>query len=412
MNNRYIVSIVAIVLSLFSIIYVGVQVAGLMQSGYTTETVYQMTVSQTVSVQGVFVREEVAIPIDSEGKVVSPFYSVGSKVAVNTELGSIYDDLSAVRAQYRAQNIQTTVGALERAQESVGSTDVIRPETLNGQIADYTAQLISMRDSQDFSSLSELRGSLTEAMAKRAIVVDGVTDYSAQITALKENLSELESLASSQTQSFTSTAAGYFVDHVDGYEDVMTAEYLETLSASQLKDWLAGYTGYNGSQSAVKIVTNHRWIFAAAVDEEQMRLLSNIDSVTLNFPGIQDGVKVSIASVEREEETGLYKVEFEGDLVNETLLSSRVLTAEIRIRDYTGIRIPKEAIRFVDGQKGVYIQSGSKIYFRYIDQIYETTDYVLSRSYYEDGLEGEEYVKLYDTVVVGGKGLYDEKLVQ
>lgn len=412
MNNRYIVSIAAIVLSVFSIIYVGVQAAGFMQSGYTTETVYQMTVSQTVSIQGVFVREEVAIPIDSAGKVVSPYYSVGSKVAVNTELGSIYNDMSAVRAQYRAQNIETTVSALESAQESSGSTDVVRPETLNGQIAEYASQLISMRDNQDFSSLSSVRGSLTEAMAKRAIVVDGVTDYSARITALKESLSELESLASSQTQSFTSTAAGYFVDHVDGYEDVMTKEYLDSLSASQLAEWLAGYPGYNGSQSAVKIVTNHRWIFAAAVDEDQMRLLSNIDSVTLSFPGLQDGVKAAIVSSERESETGLYKVEFEGDLVNEALLSSRVLTAEIRIRDYTGIRIPKEAIRFVDGQKGVYVQNGSKIRFRYIDQIYETTDYVLSRSYYEDGLEGEEYVKLYDTIVVGGKGLYDEKLVQ
>ncbi len=412
MSSRRIVTAVAIVLSLFSIIYVGVQAAGLLQSGYTTETVYQMSVSQSVSVQGVFVREEVPIPIDSAGRVVSPLYSVGTKVAVNTELGSIYDDMSAVRAQYRAQNIQTTASALERAQEAVTSTDVIRPETLNGQIADSMAQLVAMRDSRDLSGLSEIRGQLTEAMAKRAIVVDGVEGYSERIAALKNDLSELESLASSQTQTFTSTAAGYFVDHVDGYEETMTKEYLDTLSASELRDWLAGYSGYNGSQSAVKIVTNHRWIFAASVDEEQMRLLSNIDSVLLNFPGVEENVKTSIISTEREEETGLYKVEFEGDLVSEPLLSSRVLTAEIDIRTYTGIRIPKGAIRFQDGQKGVYVQNGSKIHFRYIDQIYETTDYVLSRPYYEGELGAEEYVKLYDTVVVGGKGLYDEKLVQ
>ncbi|MGI5894438.1 MAG: HlyD family efflux transporter periplasmic adaptor subunit [Candidatus Merdivicinus sp.] len=411
MNDR-IIRIAAFLLSIFLIVYVGVQLAGFTDSGYTTQTVYEQTVTQSLSIQGVFVREEVPIPIDSAGKVVSPLYSVGTKVAINTQLGSIYQDTSAVRAQYRAQNLTTTISALEKAQASISSSDVVRPDTLNGQIAEYTSQLITMRDEQDFSGIQDLKGKLTESMAKRAIVVDGVTDYSAQISALQSNLTELQTLADSQTEEFTSTAAGYFVDHVDGYEETMTREYVDSMTASQLQEWLNGYTGYHGSQEAVKIVSNHRWMFAAVVNEEQMQTLSNIGKVTLRFPGMKEDVTAEIVSAEREESTGLYKIEMEGDLVSEALLSSRVQTAEIIIREYKGIKIPKDAIRFLDGQKGVYVQTGNKIYFQYIDQIYETTDYVLSKSYYKGGTEGDDYVKLYDTVVVKGKGLYDEMLIQ
>lgn len=410
MNER-IIKISAFVLSAFLILYVGVQLVGAGRNQFTVQTVYAQSVTRSVSIEGVFVRDEVPIPIDSAGKVVSPLYSVGSKVAIHTELGSIYEDTSALRAQYRAQNLQTMISSLEKAQDSISSTDVVKPETLNGKIAEYTAQLISMRDEQNLSEVASIKGNLMEMMAKRAIVLDGVTDYSAQITALKESLAELTELASSQTQTFTSTVAGYFVDHVDGLEETMTREYLDSLTATGLQEWLAGYTGYQASQSAVKIVTSHRWIFAAVVNEEQMQTLSNIEKVTLRFPGMKEDVSAKIVEAEREEESGLYKIELEGDLVNENLLSSRVQTAEIIIQEYTGIKIPKEAVRFQDGVPGVYVQTGNKVEFRYIEQIYETTEYILSKPYYKGGAEGGDYVKMYDTIVVKGKGLYDGMLL-
>ena len=66
----------------------------------------------------------------------------------------------------------------------------------------------------------------------------------------------------------------------------------------------------------------------------------------------------------------------------------------------------------MDDEMGVYVQTGSKIYFRYIDMIYETTDFILSAPYYQGGTDGSGYVKMYDTIVVKGKDLYDGKLVQ
>lgn len=409
MNDR-VIRISALILSVFLIVYVGVQVAGKRSQEYTVQTVYDQTVTQSISVEGVFVRDETVIPIDTGG-VVTPLYSVGTKVAVNTKLGDVYSDQTAVRAQYQAQNLEASISALQKAQSTTSNTDVVKPETLNGQTADYVAQLIAARDSQNFSNLADIKSGMLETMAKRAIVVDGVENYNDRISQLQAQLQDVQSLVSSQIHSFTSTASGYFVDHVDGLEGTMTREYLDSLDATGLQDWLAGYTGYQADQSAVKIVTNHRWVFATVVTEEQMQALSNISKVTLRFPGSED-ITCTISESQREEETGLYKLYLEGDSVNEYLLGSRVQTAEIVIEEYRGIKIPKEAIRFVDDQMGVYIQNGNKIYFRLIDQIYETTDYILSYPYYQGSADAGQYVKMYDTIVVKGKDLYDGKLVQ
>lgn len=409
MNDR-VIRISVIILSVFLIVYVGVQIAGNRAQEYTVQTVYDQTVTQSISVEGVFVRDETVIPIDTGG-VVTPLYSVGTKVAVNTKLGDVYNDQTAVRAQYQAQNLDASISALQKAQTTTSNTDVVKPETLNGQTASYVSQVIAARDNQDFSSLADIKSGLLETMAKRAIVVDGVENYNDRITELQSQLQDVQSLVSSQIHSFSSTASGYFVDHVDGLEETMTQEYLDSMEASDLQNWLAGYTGYQADQSAVKIVTSHRWVFAAVVTEEQMQALSNISKVTLRFPGSED-VVCTISQSKREEETGLYKIYLEGDSVSQYLLSSRVQTAEIVIEEYRGIKIPKEAVRFVDDQMGVYIQNGNKIYFRYIDQIYETTDYILSYPYYQGSTDADQYVKMYDTIVVKGKDLYDGKLVQ
>ena len=409
MNDR-VIRISALLLSAFLIIYVGVQIAGRREQQYTVQTVYDQTVTQSISVEGVFVRDETVIPIEAGG-VVTPFYSVGTKVAVNTHLGDVYSDQSAVRAQYQAQNLEASISALQKAQSTTSSTDVVKPDTLNGQAADYVSQLLAARDKQDLSGLASIKSGLMETLAKRAIVVDGVENYDGRIAQLQSDLQNVQGLVSTQIHSFTSTASGYFVDHVDGLEGTMTKEYLDSMSASDLQNWLAGYTGYQADQSAVKIVGTHRWTFATVVTEEQMQALSNQSRVTLRFPGAGD-VICSIADSVRQEETGLYKLYLEGDSVNEYLLGSRVQTAEIVIDEYRGIKIPKEAIRFVDDQMGVYIQAGNKLYFRYIDQIYETTDYILSYPYYQGGADGKEYVKMYDTIVVKGKDLYDGKLIE
>ena len=121
---------------------------------------------------------------------------------------------------------------------------------------------------------------------------------------------------------------------------------------------------------------------------------------------------MTVLSSEMDKDTGKYKVCLQGDTIDPFLLGTRVQSAEIVVTTYSGLKIPKEALRFPNDEMGVYVLIGDKIYFRKIDQIYETTDYVLSRTYYKGDTEGTDFVKLYDTIIVEGKDLYDQKLLR
>ena len=78
----------------------------------------------------------------------------------------------------------------------------------------------------------------------------------------------------------------------------------------------------------------------------------------------------------------------------------------------TGLKVPRDAIRFVDvtetvtdengnesektlTRKGVYIRKGEQILFKKIKVIYEGSDYVLSEQ-----LNDDEYLALYDDILL------------
>ena len=96
---------------------------------------------------------------------------------------------------------------------------------------------------------------------------------------------------------------------------------------------------------------------------------------------------------------------FLGENINEELLSIRVCSATIVVASYTGLKIPKEALRFEEGVRGVYVVVMDKMYFRKIEEIYEAEDYFIAKINEDDA----DSLRLYDTIIVQGKNLYDQK---
>lgn len=92
-------------------------------------------------------------------------------------------------------------------------------------------------------------------------------------------------------------------------------------------------------------------------------------------------------------------------MIDSFLLTTRVQSCELLVATYTGLKVPKSAIRYENGIPGVYVVLMNKMYFRTIHNVYETDEFIVSDSTDED----EDPLKLYDTIIVEGVGLYNQK---
>jgi hypothetical protein len=93
--------------------------------------------------------------------------------------------------------------------------------------------------------------------------------------------------------------------------------------------------------------------------------------------------------------------------MNGELSCIRTQPTEVILSSCSGLRISSAAVRTVDGQKGVYILRGTQLKFVPIKLLYTGNGFIVCEMSEEsDGL------RLYDDVVVGGKDLYDGKVVK
>lgn len=393
-----------VVLSVFLIVYVLFQLQRYSGSSYSYQTVYTTTVENTIPVTGIFFRDEEDISVSQSG-VLSCDFRIGQKVPIDSEVARLYKSQEAIDLQREILSLEDTLQSLQKAQESANTSEVILPETLNSQIAQDVSKLIQARDVDDLTGLADYRTSLTEAFAKRQIIIDADTDFTGEIASLEEQLFDLKQRDNASYTSYTSDVSGYFVDHVDGYEDICTDEYLEELTASELDKLIQQYGGYNADSSHVKVVTNHIWQFVLTVTEEQALSLSEGSSVQVRFPNQTDTIKMVVSEMRRDVDTGEYMVILEGDIIDSYLLTTRVQSCELVVGTYTGLKVPKSAIRYEEGIPGVYVVLMDKMYFRTINVVYETEDFVVSSA----TADQSNPLKLYDTIIVEGVGLYNQK---
>ena len=104
-------------------------------------------------------------------------------------------------------------------------------------------------------------------------------------------------------------------------------------------------------------------------------------------------------------------VVLQGDTVNAELLSMRFESPSAVVLSYSGIIVPKDAVRvqrnvteegYSENQRIVYALLGKTVRTRKLDIIYENDEIVVSRPSEESG-----YVSAYDQVIIKGRELND-----
>lgn len=391
------------VLSVFLIIYVAFQMTRFGGSSYSFQTVYETAVEETLSVTGIFFRDEKEVKVSQSG-VLSCNYAVGEKVPIGSEVARLYKNQEAIDLQREISSLQSTLQSLTRAQDSSKTNEVVLPETLNAQVASTVSALIIARDKGDLSDLSDMRTTMTEYFARRQIVVDADTDYTREIERIQQELYALNAKDTATYTRYKTSVSGFFVDHIDGFEKVYTADFLEEINAEKLDEEIASYTRYAADSSQVKIVKNHNWQYVFTVTEDQAIAFREGRSIQVRFPN-QEILKMTIKEMRRDVEYGKYMIVLEGDVINPYILTTRVQSCELLINTHEGLKVPKTAIRYEDGVPGVYVVLMDKMYFRTINVIYETEEFIVSSAKAED----KTPLKLYDTIIVEGVGLYHQK---
>ena len=369
-----------------------------LSQGYKTETAYEFEIARYCNTEGLLIRTEEVIQKEAGGQV-RYLLEEGEKFRSDTPIAQLFPSQEAAEEAARQEVLRKERDLLEAIQRSTDTSRTADVETLNKEIALSLRRLTKSAEEKDMEAVSQLYMTLVEKIGRQQLATGQSTGFGERIRELQEQLT-----GNSGGQNLYSPQIGYFSRYVDGYEGVYTPDMLDQLDAASLGELLdRDYHSDPGSFG--KSVTDFTWYYAALVPKESAEYFYEGARVTMTFNGSGEQTVPGKVIQVKTEENGATMAVIQSASVTADTVSHRTAGVRVDFSSYKGLRIPRKALRILDGQKGVYVKSGYSVRFKTVDILYTGSDYYLCRTQYSSSSQ----LSFLDEVIVEGTDLYDGK---
>ena len=383
-------------------VYIIVQCFVIFHRSYKTETAIKYTLAESITLDGVVAFDSVDVAGSGDlGYLVQD----GERVTNGTIVAEVYTDDSQGLQRERLDRLERTITLLTKSQNSTGSdlsvlTNQTKQALYNLLDKINTAQYSGITDAEDTFLLAQNR--LQVSTGQTAGFADTIAALQVEYDSIKAQLDALQTITATTNGYFSSTAASPAI--------AADRQALDDADPATLQKMLADGFPAAATDRAGQITTGFSWKFYAVCDLDTAARFDNISSVKISVPGKQNTpLSATVEEVAPDKDNGIAKIVLQCQTINAEVLSFGQETAQIDLKTYEGIRIDKEALHIVDGQRGVYVKYGNLQRFLKITTLYENDRYILIPENGKIGTDNE--VRLYDEIIVQGTNLQDGKLL-
>ena len=385
------------------IIFLGYQIYASLINPIKTENALYYTAVDDFKITGLIFRNETLVKSNSDG-VMHFTVPDGSRVSKKGVIANIYHNEEASITLSSIESIKQKIADLEDvlSYNDVGAANL---DLINAKVESQINALILSSSTGNYENVQSSENELLSVINRKNAALGRSTTFSKQLKELKAELKELNSSLPSAKGSIKASESGYFVSKTDGYENVfdgkdlgkITPEFLEKAKPRDVDDNVIG-----------KIVSDYEWYIVAEVsineslnykEGEELKIVTSVKSSP------QLPVTVKKINISESGETAV--IIFACNQMNSELATMRSGPMSVVKKEYSGLKIPRKALRVVDSQKGVYVVNGMQLSFVPIEIVYSSDDFLVC----EKQTDKEKYLKLYDRVVVKGKNVYDGKII-
>ena len=383
-------------------VYIIVQCFVIFRRSYKTETAIKYTLAESITLDGVVAFDSVDVAGSGDlGYLVQD----GERVTNGTTVAEVYTDDSQGLQRERLDRLERTITLLTKSQNSTGSDLSV----LTNQTKQALYNLLDKINTAQYSGITDAENTFLLAQNRLQVSTGQTEGFADTIAALQVEYDSIKAQLDA-LQTITATTNGYFSSTAASPAIAADRQALDDADPATLQKMLADGFPAAATDRAGQITTGFSWKFYAVCDLDTAARFDNISSVKISVPGKQNTpLSATVEEVALDKDNGIAKIVLQCQTINAEVLSFGQETAQIDLKTYEGIRIDKEALHIVDGQRGVYVKYGNLQRFLKIATLYENDSYILIPENGKIGTDNE--VRLYDEIIVQGTNLQDGKLL-
>lgn len=407
-NSSLTTKLIMAFLFLAVLTYFGFQAWKYFAAPVVTTSVYTYRAEHVLALSGYVVRDEEVI--DCSDTLVELTRAEGERVARGRRVATVYQNTQALEAEREVSSLREQLEQLQYAQTASRDTEAaLRLDTeLESDIIALRAALAGGNYAAAGSDVSALK----TTVLRREYAYRGNTDLSERIERLEAQIQTASAAVGGGARAITAPFAGTYSAVADGYESVLTPAALAEMSPADL----AALTPEPVRSTVGKLIRGDRWYYAAVLTEEDAAPLSVGQSFELAIAGVDTPLPVRVSSLSRAQD-GKRLLVLSSDQYLSFVSMLRDQKAELILESYTGLRVPKNALRIdAEGQTGVYCLIGRNSYFKPVEVVYQGEDYCLVRPGEIQAVRDSDLIfftlRAGDEAIITASELYNGKVIE
>lgn len=361
-------------------------------------------INDSIISQGIVCREEIVLTKSSSG-VVDYLIKDGERVSKGHKIAEVYPSYEDLNNIIYLKSRQKALDDI-KVVESYIDGNVLDISNTRKQLSSQMSQLSSLTAKEDFNHTLENLNELIVSLNKIGISTGKITDFSEAKRKIQSEIDAIQSKIPQPIDTMNSPYTGFFLRTIDGYENTATVEKFINMSYAEGVQMINSTSEQPLSDNEYgKIITDYRWSICTYLDKDQASRLREGKSIKISLDvNSNEYHKATVEKIIDKGEKTLVVIECTD--MDSIAATTRVTDCEILFKQYDGIKIPKTAIKFDSEQTmGVYVNFSNVVKFKKISPVYEDENYVIVPS----TVSSENQVKLYDSIIVKGRNLYDGK---
>ncbi|MCL2579480.1 MAG: hypothetical protein FWE32_05550 [Oscillospiraceae bacterium] len=407
MNAKLIEKIVKFTLPLFLLGYVGWQAIGFFTNPVRTQTAHLSTVFQSVSGPGLVFREEVLLE-ESGINLVSSLHDDAQRVLVGQPIVELLPPGTYAGNRSRLREAEWEIEMLLGAQNP-SISHINNTEALGRDIQQQLGQIVQMSATGSHSDAGNVRTNLVSLLNMRQIATGQENSFDARISQLQSERDRLSASPGGAVGVVNAPMSGFYAREVDGLEELLTLDTARTGDLFELKSLIENARPGGARDRAGRIVTSHNWYVAVIVSRYETQWIRQGQNLNMVFEDTGLRLPATVSRVLSNNDYDEAVIILHSNRVSAETVNLRISNVRLDFSQHEGIRVNAEALRFVDGERGVFTLSNNVVHFKRVDPIYEEPGFLLSRPPHNP--HDDFVLRKYDQIIIRGVDLEDGRVI-
>lgn len=401
-QGEFYLKLISILLAVVIAAYVLFSVILNSGSSYALETAVYCEVGDGVTVSGFVVRSEEVLV--SNAPIVVCELTEGERIGGGQRVATGYQSGSARENREELNSLKKQRDQLAYAAEGSDSSNAA---ALDGEISGMIVNLAVQTSQQRFSAARATASELEPLVLRRSVSGDDSALIRQRISDIDQRISVLSAQTSTGATAITVAESGYFSEQTDGLERILTPERVETMSLSELRALEEGE--YSAPDHAIgRLIQGQKWYFIAEIPQARAEQCEEGDRLTVNFAdGALQGLRMRVERIGAAED-GSCVIVLSCEKMLQNVTALRRQTVDIVFDTYEGLRVPKAAIYYVNGETGVYILESARADWKKVEILFEYGNDYLVR--WDDSDTDNLWPK--DEIILTAEDISDGKVME